>query len=165
MIERLAKQIGEHPKLDSWDPPLCGDIDIEIDRDGVWHCQGSPFSRPALVRLFASVLRCEADGHHYLVTPAEKWRIRVQDAPFLITEVTEQNGRWWLHSPLGLRCPVSEDHPWQLRGGIPYVRLWHGNLGRIARPLYYRLAEQALERDGQYGLMLGAHWCPLGEAL
>ncbi|MBY5920123.1 DUF1285 domain-containing protein [Ferrimonas balearica] len=163
MIERLVRQVGENPKLDSWDPPLCGDIDIEIDREGNWYCQGEPFRRPALVQLFASVLRAESDGHHYLVTPVEKWRVRVQDAPFLLTELESDDGQWWLNGPNGVRCPVSDDHPWLLKQGIPYVRLWHGMLGKISRALYYRLAEQAECRDGEYGVQLGAQWCVLGE--
>ncbi len=163
MIERLVRQVGDNPRLDEWDPPLCGDIDIEIDQDGVWYCQGTPFRRPELVRLFASVLRAEPDGHHYLVTPVEKWRIRVQDAPFLITDLEEAEGQWWLTGPHGVRCPVTEAHPWRLQQGVPYVRLWHGNLGKLSRALYYRLAEAAICRDGQYGVVLGGQWCVLGE--
>ncbi|MBY6185789.1 DUF1285 domain-containing protein [Marinobacter hydrocarbonoclasticus] len=162
MIDRLVRQVGENPKLDSWDPPLCGDIDIEIDRDGVWHCQGTPFARLALVQLFASVLRREDDGHHYLVTPVEKWRVRVQDAPFVITELTEDEQGWWLLGPHGLRCPVSEAHSWQVRDGVPYVQLWHGTEGKISRALYYRLAQQAEARNGEYGVWLGSCWCVLG---
>ncbi|MDP6951921.1 MAG: DUF1285 domain-containing protein, partial [Alphaproteobacteria bacterium] len=62
---------------------LCGDIDIRIGRDGTWFYHGSPIGRKPLVRLFASVLRREADGDYWLVTPVERARIRVDDAPFL----------------------------------------------------------------------------------
>jgi hypothetical protein len=71
------------PPVEHWNPPLLGDMDLRITRNGVWHHEGAPIQREALVRLFASILRCDADGHYYLVTPVEKWRIRVDDAPFL----------------------------------------------------------------------------------
>jgi hypothetical protein len=65
-----------------WNPPFCGDIDMEIRRDGRWFYQGSVIARPALVRLFASVLRQEGEAY-YLVTPVEKVGIRVEDQPFV----------------------------------------------------------------------------------
>ncbi|MBY6016879.1 DUF1285 domain-containing protein [Ferrimonas balearica] len=163
MLERLVRQVGENPQLDQWDPPLCGDIDIRIDGDGVWHCQGTPFPRPALVQLFASVLRAEADGHHYLVTPVEKWRIQVEDVAFVLTDLVLEGGQWWLVGSAGLRCPVTAEHPWQLRDGVPYVALWHGTWGKLARPLYYRLAEQVALNQQEYGVWLGSQWCVLGE--
>lgn len=71
------------PPVERWNPPLSGEMDLRIARDGVWYHEGAPIQREALVRLFASILRRDADGHHYLVTPVEKWRIQVDDAPFL----------------------------------------------------------------------------------
>lgn len=71
------------PPVDRWQPPLSGDIDLRIARDGTWYHEGIAFQREALVRLFASILRQDEDGAHYLVTPVEKWRIQVDDAPFL----------------------------------------------------------------------------------
>ncbi len=183
MLERLSAQVGDHPKLAQWDPPLCGDIDIEIDRAGQWHSQGSPITRERLVRLLASVLRREGDGHYYLVTPVEKWRVRVQDKPFVLTELIYRDdqgnpidapaepgnaalgdGAWWLLGPLGVALPVGPAHPWRLEGGLPCIDLWHGNQARLGRNLYYRLAEQAQLRDGEYGLLLDGQWCPLGRA-
>lgn len=71
------------PPVERWNPPLSGDMDLRITRDGAWRYEGALIQREALVRLFASILRCDEDGHHYLITPVEKWRIRVDDAPFL----------------------------------------------------------------------------------
>ena len=70
-------------------PPIdCGDFDIRIARDGTWFYRGSPINRLALVKLFASVLRRDADGSYWLVTPAERGRITVEDAPFLAVALT-----------------------------------------------------------------------------
>lgn len=70
------------PPVERWNPPLSGVMDLRIARDGLWHHQGRPIEREALVRLFASILRRDVDGQYYLVTPVEKWRIQVDDAPF-----------------------------------------------------------------------------------
>lgn len=81
-----AKQ-GGMPPVDQWNPPFCGDIDMEIRTDGLWYYLGTPIGRPALVKLFASVLRKDDDGKTYLVTPVEKVGIGVLDAPFLGVEM------------------------------------------------------------------------------
>ena len=69
--------------VENWNPDYCGDLDLKIDRDGVWFHEGRKISRESLVRLFASILRKDGDGRHYLVTPVEKYGIMVEDAPFL----------------------------------------------------------------------------------
>lgn len=82
------------PPVDHWNPPYCGDIDMEIRADGTWFYMGTPIGRPQLVRLFSTVLRRDEDGKIYLVTPVEKIGIRVADAPFLAVEmgVAQENG-------------------------------------------------------------------------
>ena len=75
------------PPVDRWNPPFCGDIDMEIRADGTWFYMGTPIGRQPLVRLFSTVLRKDDDGKTYLVTPVEKVGIRVQDAPFLAVEM------------------------------------------------------------------------------
>ncbi len=79
-----------------WNPPFCGDLDMRIAGDGTWFYMGTPIGRPALVRLFSTILKRE-DGKHFLVTPVEKVGIRVDDAPFLAVEMqneqTEGGGR------------------------------------------------------------------------
>jgi hypothetical protein len=72
-----------HPPVERWEPPYCGDIGLKIRADGVWLYQESPIRREALIKLFAGVLRKDADGRTYLVTPAEKVDVAVEDAPFL----------------------------------------------------------------------------------
>jgi len=76
------------PPVERWNPPYCGDIDMEIRADGTWFYMGTPIGRPALVRLFSTVLRRDEDDKTYLVTPVEKIGIRVADAPFLAVEMT-----------------------------------------------------------------------------
>ncbi|WP_322988680.1 MULTISPECIES: DUF1285 domain-containing protein [unclassified Hoeflea] len=80
------------PPIERWNPDYCGDIDMEIRADGSWFYMGTPIGRPALVRLFSTVLRQDEDGKTYLITPVEKIGIRVVDAPFVAVEMTvEQN--------------------------------------------------------------------------
>src|SRR5258705_13809632 len=74
------------PPVHLWNPAHCGEIDIVIKRDGVWFHEGTPIGREALVRLFSTVLRKDPDGIH-LVTPVEKLKITVEDAPFIATRV------------------------------------------------------------------------------
>ncbi|KGF67993.1 hypothetical protein LL06_18950 [Hoeflea sp. BAL378] len=76
------------PPVERWNPPYCGDIDMEIRADGTWFYMGTPIGRPQLVRLFSTVLRRDEDGKTYLVTPVEKIGIRIVDAPFLAVEMT-----------------------------------------------------------------------------
>ena len=76
------------PPVERWNPPYCGDIDMEIRADGTWFYMGTPIGRPALVRLFSTVLRRDEDEKTYLVTPVEKIGIRVVDVPFLAVEMT-----------------------------------------------------------------------------
>ena len=136
-------------------PVDCGEIDIRIAADGTWYHQGSPIGRKELVRLFAGVLRREADGTYWLVTPAEKARIRVDDAPFMGVELAREG-----HGPaqaLRLRTNVDDwvvigpDHPLRIvsdpetQGPRPYVAVRPGLDALIARPVYYELAALAVE--------------------
>ncbi len=74
------------PGFDQWNPPLSGDMDLVIKSNGVWLHEGDPIRREPLVRLFSTILRRENDGSYYLVTPVEKWRIKVEKAPFLVVD-------------------------------------------------------------------------------
>src|SRR3954452_8402211 len=78
------------PPVHLWNPPFCGDLDMRIAGDGTWFYQGTPIGRPALVRLFSTILKRE-DGKHFLVTPVEKVGIRVDDAPFLAVEMLRED--------------------------------------------------------------------------
>ena len=79
------------PPVHLWNPPFCGDLDMRIAGDGTWFYMGTPIGRPALVRLFSTILKRE-DGKHFLVTPVEKVGIRVDDAPFMAVEMQNEAG-------------------------------------------------------------------------
>ena len=89
LIARAGAETGGRglPPVERWNPPFCGDIDMEIRADGTWFYLGTPIGRAPLVRLFSTVLRKDEDGGTYLVTPVEKVGIRVADAPFLAVEM------------------------------------------------------------------------------
>jgi hypothetical protein len=91
-LESLAAAVGKakYPPIEKWNPPFCGDLDMRIAIDGTWFYLGTPIGRPALVRLFSSVLKREGD-RYFLVTPVEKVGIRVDDAPFIAVELEIEN--------------------------------------------------------------------------
>src|ERR1700690_4642245 len=90
-LEGIAAAVPKKglPPVDQWNPPFCGDIDMRIAGDGTWFYMGTPIGRPALVRLFSTILKRE-NGKHFLVTPVEKVGIRVDDAPFLAVEMQKE---------------------------------------------------------------------------
>src|SRR3982074_2838434 len=92
-IPGAVKRAGEKgpPPVHLWNPPFCGDLDMRIASDGTWFYLKTPIGRPALVKLFASVLKREGDKY-FLVTPVEKCGIVVDDAPFLAVELKVEQG-------------------------------------------------------------------------
>ncbi|MEH6650616.1 MAG: DUF1285 domain-containing protein [Motiliproteus sp.] len=147
------------PPVNSWSPEISGDIDLVVDRQGQWHHEGVLFEREALAKLFASILRKDGD-EYFVLTPVEKWRIQVEDVPFLITEMElKEPGpqqRIELLTSLGDRFYVDAEHPlWlttdQLSGEpSPYVRVRDRLDGLLSRSVFYRLAEllQSQQVDG-----------------
>ncbi len=175
-LEDIGRQVGEgqpadRPPLERWHPPLSGDIDILILRDGTWLHEGRPIARPALVRLFSSILRCEEDGHYYLVTPVEKWRIRVEAHPLLVTDVEPVGGKGErrLSATLntGARVIVGEDHPLFLdpaigEGEVAALSLDHGLSALFSRAAWYRLVDMAEDRGGVPTVRSGDYLFALG---
>lgn len=134
---------------------LCGDLDIRIDRNGVWYYRGSPIPRKEMVCLFASTLVRAADGGYWLVTPAEMGRIEVEDAPFLAVELFVAGaGR---KQVLSFRTNVDEiitideDHPLDVETHpvtgepSPYVVVRDGIRARLSRSVYYEVVGRGLE--------------------
>jgi uncharacterized protein len=153
-LEALLKIQGEgQAPVESWNPPYCGDIGMAIKADGTWFYQGSPIGRIALVKLFARVLRREADGKHFLVTPAEKVDVAVDDAPFLAVEMqVDGSGEGQV---LTFRTNVDDivrcgpAHPLRFveerTGGLkPYVVVRGRLEALVTRALYYDLVELAV---------------------
>ena len=158
------------PPVEKWNPDFCGDLDMRIASDGSWHYFGSPIGRPALVRLFASVLRKDADGKTYLVTPVEKIGIRVDDAPFQAVEMAQDGelaagGSLTFRTNLGDLAKVDAEHPLRFAleaqsGGLKAYILVRGRLeARLTRALMYDLVALAEEgrgdHEGQFGVMSG----------
>lgn len=148
------------PPVHLWDPPFSGDMDIRIARDGSWFHEGGQIHRTAMVRMFSSILRKEDDQCYYLVTPMEKFRIRVEDAPFVATlmDVSSVKGEQLLQFTTNLGEPViaDADHPIRVEyrsngEPSPYIRVRDNLDALISRNVYYQLAELAEERtiDGR----------------
>jgi uncharacterized protein len=154
-----AQGLKGPPPVELWNPPYCGDIGMSIRRDGTWFYQGSPIGRVALVKLFASVLRKDEDGKTYLVTPAEKVDVVVEDAPFLAVEMARQGGGQ--SQTLTFRTNVDdivivdEAHPLRFEveepdGGLkPYVRVRGRLEALVTRSVYADLVALAEPKEGQ----------------
>jgi uncharacterized protein len=142
------------PPVHLWNPPFCGDLDMRIASDGTWFYMGTPIGRPALVRLFSTILKRE-DGKHFLVTPVEKVGIRVDDAPFLAVEMLKENDASGplLRFRTNVDDWVSCDAAHRLRfeaaadGGLtPYLHVRADLWAKVTRPLYYDLVDIGEER-------------------
>lgn len=147
-IARLAEE-KRLPPVEKWHPTHCGDSEMRIARDGTWFHQGSPIGRPAMVRLFSTILRREPDGGFVLVTPGEKLDILVEDAPFVAVELKSEgegeNRSLAFRLNTGDLVVAGPDH--RLRfdtGPHPYVEVRKGLDALVVRPVYYELAEIAL---------------------
>jgi uncharacterized protein len=164
------------PPVHLWNPPFCGDLDMRIAADGTWFYLGTPIGRPALVRLFSTILKRE-EGKHFLVTPVEKVGIRVDDAPFLAVEMLQQdNGQVrtlrfrtnvddWVECDAahGLRFKQTAD------GGLtPYLHVRADLWAKVTRAIYYDLVDIGEERvvDGQpmFGIASGGEFFAMADA-
>ena len=147
------------------------ELDMRIARDGTWYYRGSPINRLSLVKLFASVLRREDDGSYWLVTPAERGRVTVEDVPFIAVEVEVQGGdmkggtmqdghmqaggrdqRLIFRSNLDEIVAAGRDHPLRVETAadgtpLPYILMRPGLEARLARPVFYELAELGREEE------------------
>ncbi len=159
------------PPVHLWHPAHCGDIDIRIARDGTWFHDGSPIGRQPLVRLFSTVLRKDPDGFH-LVTPVEKLRIRVDDAPFLATQVDRVGASLRFLTNVGDEVDAGPDHPITVgQSGAtgepsPYLHVRRGLMARLTRPVFYELVDMAETRatpiGEELGVWSGGAWFALG---
>jgi len=136
------------PPVHLWNPPFSGDIDMRIARDGTWFYNGTPINRPALVRLFASIMTREADDY-FLVTPVEKVGITVEDAPFIAIDFDEQDGVLVFETNVGDRVRAGDENPITVTADpstgepSPYIHVRRNLHALIDRKSFYRLAERA----------------------
>lgn len=171
---RAATQNGALPPIHLWNPPFCGDLDMEIRRDGTWFYNGSPIGRPALVKLFSSIMRKEG-AKYVLVTPVEKVGIRVEDAPFVAVdaEVTHDGQAQQIsfvthvgdHVTAGPEHPIRVERDAETGEPSPYV-LVRGELeALIDRKTFYRLVESGNHSDVEgkrwFGLWSGGAFFPI----
>lgn len=140
------------PPVHSWHPERVDSIDIVIDENNDWYHEDKLFQRQALVKLFSSILRKDEDGY-YLVTPAEKLKITVEDVPFKIISMLEGNQGQPLQLVSNVEDIVTLDDKanWQLRDyhgtPVPYIEVRDGLFARVDRPIYYSMVERADLRD------------------
>jgi hypothetical protein len=164
------------PPVHLWNPPFCGDLDMRIGSDGTWFYLGTPIGRPALVRLFSTILKRE-DGKHFLVTPVEKVGIRVDDAPFLAVEMQKASDE--KGTLLRFRTNVDDwvpcDAAHRLRfktaadGGLtPYLHVRADLWAKVTRAIYYDLVDMGEERmvDGRqmFGVASGGEFFAMSDA-
>lgn len=161
--EALQREyVSRLPPVEKWNPPFSGDIDIRIARDGRWFHEGGEIKRDGLVKLFSSILKREGDDF-FLVTPVEKWRLSVEDAPFVVVDFSRQGAgadQAFIFKTRTDDIVVADaEHPlWvESRGTVgegdkaeetvPYIMVRNNLPGRISRNVYYHLIDLALEDE------------------
>jgi hypothetical protein len=158
------------PPVHLWNPPFCGDLDIRIARDGTWFYLGTPIGRPALVKLFSSILKKEA-GKYYLVTPVEKVGIQVDDAPFVAVDVEHRDGDLHFTTQVGDTMIAGPDHPIRVERDpetgepSPYVLVRSNLEALIDRKSFYRLVDLGLHEiwkgESWFGLRSQSTFFPM----
>ncbi|MGD0634980.1 MAG: DUF1285 domain-containing protein [Beijerinckiaceae bacterium] len=170
-----AKPRGPAP-VEKWNPPFCGFIDLRIALDGTWFHAGTPILRPALVSLFASILRKDPD-RYVLVTPVECVGITVDDVPFIATAMAREEGALVISTNLGDEVRTGAEHPlrfsFDATGGVkPYVHIRGGLWARFTRALALELIDQGISRENvsqdleqankeQFGIESGGVFFPI----
>jgi uncharacterized protein len=180
-LEAITAAIGRGgnspPPVERWNPPFCGDLDMRIAADGTWFYLKTPIGRPALVKLFASVLKREGD-HYFLVTPVEKCGIRVDDAPFLAVELNVEHldGEQVLNFRTNVDDWVACGQQHKLRfepeartGGLkPYLHVRRDLWAKVTRALFFDLVELGEERDvggtAMFGVASGGEFFAMAPA-
>jgi len=135
------------PPVDQWEPQASSDSLMQIKADGRWFHDGGEIKRPAMIRAFASLLRRDADGQHWLVTPHEKQSITVDDAAFIAIDVVRQGDALVFRLNTDDDVVAGPDHPLRARGiaELPaiYLAVRHGNEARVGRSTWLQLVELA----------------------
>ncbi len=175
-LAEVSRSFGDTLPVESWNPPFCGDIDMKIASDGRWFYHGSLIERPALVRLFARLLRKDEE-RYVLVTPVERLGITVEDVPFIAAELqtveTPSGKSLKFHTNVGDEVMASADHPLRFKRGaadgiIPYLHVRAGLWARLTRSLTLDLIARgsAVETEGgrMFGVVSGGAFFPIAPA-
>lgn len=154
--------------VDKWHPAYCGEIDLRIAADGTWFYAGTPIARPAMVQLFAGILRKDPE-RYVLVTPVECVGIAVEDVPFVAVAMEAKDGVLRFVTNLGDEVEAGDAHPMRFGvdpdGGVkPYVHIRGGLEARLTRTLAIELLDRAEERDGTLGVASGGTFFAIGPA-
>ena len=140
------------PPIEKWNPPFCGDIDMTISKSGKWYYMGSEIKRPAMVKLFSGILRLESDNSYYLVTPVEKVRIQVEDAPFVAVAITKEQSEGMntvtFRTNLNDEIVLSKENPLSIEikkndEPSPYITDRNNLRALISRSVFYELVDLA----------------------
>ncbi|MEL7255026.1 MAG: DUF1285 domain-containing protein [Pseudomonadota bacterium] len=168
-LASAAKNAGKKglPPVHLWDPEFCGDIDMQIKRDGTWFYEGTPIGRPGLVRLFSTILKKEGDKF-FLVTPVEKVGITVEDAPFVAIDFEYQgvgeDQTLTFETNVGDSVTAGAGNPIRVERDAetgepsPYVEVRAGLEALIDRKSFYRLVEVGAHHEGWFGLWSGGEF-------
>lgn len=177
-LKSIQQQLGNDqikertiPPVHQWKPDYCGDLDIQITRDGRWIHEGGEIKRAAMVSLFSSILWRE-DECYFLVTPVEKVGIQVEDVPFSIIALEVREGDMGqelvftsstedvviasAEQPLRIETDQDSGEP------SPYLMVRYGMEGRLSRNVFYQLADLAEERNGEFGVESYGEWFKIG---
>ena len=166
LIKEIEKYEGDLlPPVHLWNPPICKNINMRIDREGRWYFMDSIIGRERMVRLFSRVLRLDDDGYYYLVTPVEKIKLEVEDKPFLIVDFsiagrdkeqiisfkTNTNDHFLLdeHHPLRVEIKSSTKEP------SPYVLVRENLEGLLSRNVYYKLVDISVTKKLKHKKIVG----------
>ena len=160
-LDTISAQIKAHgekiPPVELWNPEYCGEMDLQIKANGDWYYAGTIFKRPALVKLLSSVLKKENDDY-FLVTPVEKIKISVEDAPFVLTQWHWQDDNKTImrvSNNVGDEFSLDETHPiTQNAAGELYVIVRRNLLAKVHRNVYYQWIDLAKEVETKNGTEL-----------
>ncbi len=169
-LSDIAKLVADRklPPVNEWHPAQSGDSEMRIAADGRWFHQGGEIRRPAMVRAFSSLLRCDDDGSFWLVTPYERLSIIIEDAPFIAVELRNEGAGQQRAMAFRLNSDdlviADSEHALEFRP-LPYIHVRRGLWAKVARPVYYELAELALaENNDPLGLWSNGSYFPIEQA-
>lgn len=176
--QRGEFQRREPAPVHLWNPPLSGEMDMRIARDGTWYHEGDPIRRLALAQLFSTILRLDEDARYYLVTPVERWAIQVDDAPFVAVRLSVsgegEQQQLLFHTSLEDEVPLDGEHPLRVeldpQSGepSPYIRVRANLDALISRTVFYELADLAVEAEvagvQRIGVWSGGRFFPIDGA-
>ena len=157
IYEFSKQQKNSLPPVDKWNPEFCGDIDMKIMRNGKWLYMGTEIKRPAMVKLFSGILRLDSDNCYYLVTPVEKVRISVEDAPFIATSLISENkdniNHLYFITNVNEKILLTKNNPLEIKidnkteEPSPYIFVRKNLKALISRSVFYELIELASKKN------------------